>query len=384
MIDTYILSLARVEGLGDIYNSECSVTVDGTEISTCSLSTLPVNFTITSPGVITMNMRDKDSRTTLASIAFQSSLLNSEWFYWLPLFLGSDNFLSSLPLKITQPRVLIGVNKEIQVPIIAETSEQNDDEFLYLERHNGINKKQEANGKLSSEFAYYIKEDNEHLIQYYQNLVKELENDVHRQKNACKQIVKEFKAQIVELQEQVEFEKKYRIDMQEKFEHCIGLYDAIRKREERFFESLHKKSRNLIFEIQTQEAININSFLQNHANDDKVSHSILNDTLSFPSSIEKKVHETLDRLKLVGLLKRSKDMNFMIGAKTISLCIKQGEVICKSGTTLENYIFKNCKSEIEDFLRVRACPGLQKSSSSRSPIGFSKSPGLYTQRISKY
>ncbi|OMJ76171.1 hypothetical protein SteCoe_24505 [Stentor coeruleus] len=381
MIDTYILSLVRVEGLEDIYNSECSIKLDGTEISTCPLSTLPVNFTIASPGVITMTMHDKDSRIPLASIAFQSSLLNSEWFYWLPLFLGSNNFLSSLPIKITQPRVLIGVNKEIQT----ETSEQNEDKLSYLERYNGYSKNQETYWKISSELTCYKKDDSEHLIQYYQNLVKELENDIHRQKNTCKQIVKEFKAQITELKEQVEFEKKYRIDMQEKFEHCIGLYEAIRKREEKFFESLHKKSRNFIFEIQTLETISITPLIQNQANDDKISPSvILNDTLNFPNTIERKVYETLDRIKLAGLLKRTKDMNFMIGAKTICLCIKQGEVICKNGTSLEKYIFKNCKSEIEDFLRIRACPGIQKSSSSRSPIVFSKSPGFYTQRISKY
>ena len=92
----------------------------------------------------------------------------------------------------------------------------------------------------------------------------------------------------------------------------------------------------------------------------------------------------MTRLKLVGLIKKSRDLNYIIGGKTITLCLKQGEVCCKNGMPLDSYIFKNCKSEIEDYLRNRACPNLNKKYKINSLMNTSRVPGLSTQRIHRY
>ncbi|OMJ86242.1 hypothetical protein SteCoe_12307 [Stentor coeruleus] len=371
MTETFILTVARVEGEWDINKCELSVAVDGNDVNTCFLNSLPANFSISVPGVITIDINDKNSKSSSASLAFQTSLLHSEWFYWLPLFKESDNFLVTLPPKISQPRVLLGVQKELQKSALTDTSEHEKEETLNPQ--NDSFQDQSFINQKPSDQSFYIKEDNERLIKFYQNLVQDLEQEIHNQKDIVKQSVQDLQAQISSLKQQLELEKNYSISLQEKLSYFIDIGNVMKKSEEGFFKSFGEKS----FDIEPQESVGIIKQRQFYSH--RHSQSQVNDNESFEKSMERKVYETLNRLNLVGLMRRTRELNFLIGAKTITLCMKNGEVVCKNGVGLDSYIFKHCSSEIENFLRLRIAPSMRKSASSRSPSGFHKSRKLDTQ-----
>ena len=59
-----------------------------------------------------------NSTAVLASLSFHSSLIQYDWFYWLPLSLSQDNYITELTENISLPRMLIGVNKEVNLPCL--------------------------------------------------------------------------------------------------------------------------------------------------------------------------------------------------------------------------------------------------------------------------
>lgn len=351
--------------------------MDGNDISTCFLNALPANFTISVPGVITIDISDKNSKASSASLAFQSNLLHSEWFYWLPLFQESDNFLVTLPPKISQPRVLLGLQKELQKSVITDTSEHEKEDSLISNPQNESFQDQSLISQKPSEQSFYIKEDNERLIKFYQKLVQDLEQEIHNQKDSVNQTTQDLLDQISSLKQQLDLEKNYNLNLQEKLSYFIDIGNVVRKPEEEFYKSLGEKSQMKSFNIQPQESVGVIKQKQIYSH--RHSQSQVNDNESFEKSMDRKVYETLSRLNLVGLMRRTRELNFLIGAKTITLCMKNGEAVCKNGVGLDSYIFKHCSAEIENFLRLRTTPSMRKSASSRSPSGFPKSRKLDTQ-----
>ena len=126
MLEKYILSIVKIEGLGDLSDSECSLSIDKKCNFTRPLDQLPVTFNIFSSGAISLSINDMNSATVLASLSFHSSLLQYDWFYWLPLSLSQDNYITELPENISLPRLLIGVNQEVSLPVLYDISEFSD------------------------------------------------------------------------------------------------------------------------------------------------------------------------------------------------------------------------------------------------------------------
>ena len=217
------------------------------------------------------------------------------------------------------------------------------------------------------------------MLEEYKSMIKELEEELFKEKNENTKKINDFEVEIDKLKDEIEFERNYRNEMQCKLEQCMSLYDTIKRREETFIKNLGKTHIKKRFEVIHCEDI---QFVPEKMNlDDRSLSPLYSDQSMIKNKLEKRISEILIRLNLDGIMKKTRSLNYTIGAKTVTLCLKQGEVCCKNGVALESYIFKNCKSEIEDFLRGRACPILNKKPMNRSPLVTSRTPLLCTQRI---
>ena len=388
MLEKYILSVVKVEGLGDLTESECSLSIDGKCSFARPLNRLPATFNIFSSGAISLSIKDLNSTAVLASLSFHSSLIQYDWFYWLPLSLSQDNYITELTEKISLPRMLIGVNKEVNLPVLYDISEFSDSYEensvfeAFVPNYHSLENRQLSIDISGGGYQSYTSECEEKTAEKYEKIIKDLENELFKEKEYLKSKIKEMEDLLEKKSREIEFERKFRMEIQEKLEQSRESYEKLRKREERFVRSVEKKSPKIMFETQTDAGILI--LPEIHTLEDKSPRPSFSGRAAKFEIIDKKVDELLMRLKLVGLLKRSCEVNYNVGVKTITLCLKQGQVLCKNGMALDCYIFKNCKREIEELLKNRAGAGKVWSAQSRSPLCTSRSPILQTYRVLRF
>lgn len=365
MTESYFLAIERFEGQFDTSQTNIYISIDENKVGECSLDKLPANFLIPLPGIITLSIYDKNTQAKQSNLTFHSNLVSPDWYYWFPISLSVEASLSSLPLNALQPRLLLSILKKFSHLTLessdtqASTKHKSDlsKEFIQSSDPESINTN-------SNEF--YINADNERLIQYYQKLVQNLESQIQNQKASFENHIENLKSQIFDLQHELNQEKRCRINLETKL-------DTLNPDElqQNFMNS--SLNLNKSHKVKLQKSIIINT--QKGNSSQNYSFSLNNDS----EILEKKVNEILIRLKLVGLLKKAKETNFIIGAKTIALCYRKGEVMCKNGVSLESYIFKHCSIEIENFLRARSGITMKKNASSHSPLSFRKVRMLDTQ-----
>ena len=307
MLEDFILSVVKIEGLGDIQNSECFLSMDSSLISSHKLDSLPVSYNIKASGLISLLIRDSITSTTIASLSFHSSLLHCNWFYWLPLFLSSDNYISALPEKISSPRLLLGVNKELFLPIVQEISEHSEtyDEETTIYDTPGLNSNERGIQELKINHLQetlnnqkFVQEKNEKMIEDYKGIIQKLEETIETERKKHEKKCKELENLIEMYQEEIGYEKKYRIDMQEKFEHCLDCFDHIKKRENELIRLLEKKNQGL--ELSAGESIGIVPKKQFFEGFEKIPIKNKGKT----SVVEEKVEEVLEKLRRVGFLSR--------------------------------------------------------------------------------
>ncbi|OMJ94458.1 hypothetical protein SteCoe_2362 [Stentor coeruleus] len=371
MTENYFLTLEKFEGQLDTRQKNIFISIDDNKVGECSLDALPANFPISLPGIITINIHDQNPQSKPSSLSFHSNLISQDWYYWFPISPNTETTLSSLPLNALQPRILLSLLKEI-IPLTLELpdaqSSTNPKPPLSNE-HPHISDPEILNTKNN---VFYENADNERIIQYYQNLVQSLESELKNQKKTSEDNIENYKSQIADLNHKLDQEKQNRLNLEA---NLLNLNPDQPLKTLKISSLILNQKLNLDrnFKVQSQQNIIIKP--QKSLIKHKHSFSFINDS----ETLERKVNEILMKLKLVGLLKKAKETNFLIGAKTITLCLKKGEVICKNGIPLESYIFKNCSTEIENFLRIRSGTTMRKNASSNSPLNFRKVRVLDTQ-----
>src|SRR5574343_176228 len=98
MTESISLSIVKIEGLGDLSQSECHLVINEKQLKVQSLRVLPDSYIIPKNSIISLTINDSASSTQIASLSFNSSLLPGDWYYWLPLFLSNENYIDELPL----------------------------------------------------------------------------------------------------------------------------------------------------------------------------------------------------------------------------------------------------------------------------------------------
>jgi hypothetical protein len=308
------------------------------------------------------------TKTPIASLKFNSSLLTSESFYWLPLFLSPKNFLKSLPSEILPPKILFAVNKEYFKPypeIFQSPSKDSSSDFfkffnLSIQSSQNF---EETEKKIS----------NEEKLKSLQKKITKLQLELIQREKTFKEKLKDLKKRLNESLIEVETEKSYRKTLQEQMEKCYFLLNGEKS-------GNLEMSPNSVSEILVkQESVGIFHTLQddeNHLNFHDFHES------RFEGILDKKVQETLKKFNFEGLLKKCRELNYKVGNKIVTLQLKRGEVFCKSGLSLEKYIFNNCRSEIESLLRQKTSP--QKRSVFKTPCHLSRTPGVQSKHLLRF
>ena len=339
MTESFSLTIVKIEGLGDLSHSECQLVINEKQVQVQSLKAVPVSYTIPINSIISLTINDSASSIQIASISFNSSLLPGDLYYWLPLFLSNENYIDSLPINIPSPRALLAVNKDK----ILNTTLESDHLPSPAPAHSGMQ---------------LLPND---LFLHYQEIIRNLQLELKQVKEICRQKCENFKEKIRNFRENLEFEKKYRVDLMSKLEKTLKINQKL----------------NLSIETCASTCITPEVFTF----EDRPITTMFDDTGKLDSEIDVRVKEIMSRLKFEGLLRKCKEINYKIGAKTITICIKNNEICVKSGQSLEKYLFSSCKTEIESYLQCKMNP---RKKSSRSPVSSSRHLYLNTQRFGKF
>ena len=332
MFSDFDLTIQKIEGLGNISKTNCSIYLDYKEISIEPLSHLPITIKIPNSGILHLYINDIASKTQLASLSFSSALFTTENFYWLPLFLSPKNFLKALPPAINSPKIQFGVNVSHLPHPLPDHSRPDTDTLPSALNETELLDSTDLLSKLN----------------LYQKTIKTLKLSLIQSEKTLKQKTKHYLAQINQLRTDLESEKDQNSTLQAQLD-----------RAQKLLSDHHSPISDIHLDLKPFPT----HYPENTQTNTKSKSSFL-----FESYLDTQVNLTLKRLNFQGLLHRCKDLNYKVGSnKTVTLTLKHGKVTCHDNISLENYIFHNCKHEIEDLLRQRTRPLPPPSSPSKSP-----------------
>lgn len=333
MTEDFILTVVKIEGLGDVSSSDCILELEDKQKFQGSLFTLPVTFKLSNTQKLVLSITDSASNTVIASLSFSFNLIPSDYFYWLPLFLSTENFIDQLPLTITSPRILIARNKNFSTTPVHASPAKSTYQTL---------------GQNSDSISIQATD----LITHYQEIIKSLELEIFQIREICKQKCEKLESKVKKYKEDYECEKKFRVDLMDKIEKIFKSFEVKEKK-------FDKRK------IEVGEFVEVKP--ENNTFEDRPITTLFEETGKYNSDLDFRIKEVLDRMNFGGLLRKCRESNYKIGAKVVTLCLRQGEVCCKNGLSLEKYLFGSCKGEIENFLRGRKSP---KRNTSKNPLYF--------------
>lgn len=343
MFENFDLTIQNIEGLGNISKCNCSIYLDYKEISIKPLTHLPISIKIPNPGILHVYINDIESKTQIVSLSFSTTLLQTENFYWFPLFLSPKNHLKSLPSSINSPKIQFGVN-------ISSLTQDLTDNLIPNTETQAL----AANETEPLDHRYLLSKLNQ-----YKKTIKTLKLNLVQSEKTLKQKSKYYISQINQLKTDLESEKNQNLTLQAQLDRCHKLLCSHPNPLPDFCPTLKSSASQYLESTQPK------SFF-------------------FETYLDTQVNQTLKRLNFQGLLHRCKDLNYKVGCnKTVTLSLKHGKIVCHDNISLENYIFHNCKQEIEDLLRqrTRAFP----SSPSRSPIKrLCQTPSTKSHKLIRY
>ena len=107
MFDNFELTLVRNEGLGSLSRSTCYISLNDDPLELISLKTLKtIKHVCTVPSKDELKISIED-QAILASVRFDLSIVKSQGYHWLPLYLNSLDSLAEVPEKVGLPRILL-------------------------------------------------------------------------------------------------------------------------------------------------------------------------------------------------------------------------------------------------------------------------------------
>ena len=399
MLESYNITILKIEGLGDIRQTHFSISLNNKILDSMSMNSQNPYSTQISAGFLKFEIRSDATADLIASVSLQASLIQNPGFAHLPLFLSPEDSISSLPEEIAPPRVLIDVQPCLQSSII-ELSESSE----YTE---------EVSEEQTAETLYQLRSKN--LDLRIQNI--ELEKHIHEVKrNAEKEIsniVAEFKAsmgklnaelekykvyaeintrvnnemvrEIQALRNAVEVEREEKYEIQERYGRCIKIYQEIKDREDSILCVLEEKNKEILnlrdtasmriglgIERQGSLAV-IGNQGENVGNSDKGLKLNGKECLGIGKGnqeiekisgkfggledLDEKVRQSLGLLNLDGFATVCNELIYFLGnRKKVNIFEKNSLVCVREGgsiKTLGSYIYNSCTKELQAFVRKK-------------------------------
>ena len=400
MENNFLLTIIKIEGLGHLETTNILLSIENDILPTFQYQDLPYSLSTQRSKKISITLQDTASLVTIASLSFDTSLLTSDWFYWLPLFLSPMNNLESLPLDPPYPKILLAVNKPyLNSHAYPQTNEPEPIQVQNFELNEILPNETSSNSSIPNldrdlhEFPEILNEDLKHpqsievslnpqienfktnsKIKKLKNLIKKLQLELIQKEKTFKAKIKFIQSKLNQSLLDLDLERRHRETLQEQLERTYKILSLV-----------EQKSINIDLSPINQQEVSLKQeksfaiFQTFHDEEHQAEiYGILNSG-RFEGFLDRKVREILKRFHFEGLMRKNRELNYKVGNKVVTLCIKQGEVCCRSGLSLEKYIFNNCREEIESLLRQKNSP--QKRSPIKSPNKLSRTPGHSSQKI---
>lgn len=123
MLDSYNLSVAKIEGIKEVSSSYCYIYHGSNILRVLTLEYFEVQPISIAKGIIRIVIEDSSNSKTTASLSFSSNIFKRIGFHWLPLFTENEQCLSEVPEEVGLPRVLIDIQANILSPVQELTEE---------------------------------------------------------------------------------------------------------------------------------------------------------------------------------------------------------------------------------------------------------------------
>lgn len=358
------LTILKIEGLGDLTQTECLIYNDCDQLVKKPLQTVISAQVANINSCILIRLQDELTSLHLASVRFSLSILPEAGIHWLPLYLTDDSFIEFIPDQIDPPRVLIDLHPSIMDPIVDITESSDCEEAI-------------------NDFSPKIEPQNVELM----IKVTELQNSL----NICRrnseiqieETAENYKNQIWILYDQLEKYKKNFKSQEESFNSVLkenemlklSLEKIISERNElqakvtkleRLYESFKKYSgiNGKMNEFKLEKIGNI--FVENKNFSKSQEIFFLSSKLAElekkmkkfkgVEEIEEKVNNVLRVLGLEGFLKLADEAVFVVGNKKLNVLVKKNVAQVRCGgffKTLEAFIGNSCANELQGFMKVR-------------------------------
>ncbi|OMJ77099.1 hypothetical protein SteCoe_23370 [Stentor coeruleus] len=135
MMDTFHLSVVKIEGISDVTNSYCYIYLGSNILRVLTLECFDVQPIPIAKGILRFVVEDSRNSKVLASLSFASDIFKRIGYHWMPLFQENEQCLTEVPEEVGLPRILFDVQANILSPVQelteeSETAEEASDDGL--------------------------------------------------------------------------------------------------------------------------------------------------------------------------------------------------------------------------------------------------------------
>ncbi|OMJ74967.1 hypothetical protein SteCoe_25994 [Stentor coeruleus] len=210
MLDSYNLSVSKIEGIREISSSYCYIYHGSNILRVLTLDYFEVQPIPISKGIIRIVIEDSSNSKTIASLSFVSTIFKRIGFHWLPLFTENEQCLSEVPEEVGLPRVLIDIQANILSPVqeLTEESENAEEsieeagleDFNHL-RIKAVNMRIKISEleehlltqkRIFDEELEFLNLKNVEKIKKLEDQVKKLQDAIEKHDDDCARFIKEI------------------------------------------------------------------------------------------------------------------------------------------------------------------------------------------------
>ncbi|OMJ69349.1 hypothetical protein SteCoe_32955 [Stentor coeruleus] len=123
MMDSYHLSVVKIEGIREVTNSYCYIYLGNNILRVLTLECFDVQPIPISKGTLRFVVEDSRNSKTLATLSFTSKAFKRIGFHWMPMFTDNEQCLNEVPEEVGLPRILFDVQANILSPVQELTEE---------------------------------------------------------------------------------------------------------------------------------------------------------------------------------------------------------------------------------------------------------------------
>ena len=330
------ISIIRTEGLSE--DPQYSLKLDNTSVPS-SETTSDCTFTLKHKGLIKLCCKISAKQELFSS--FNSSLLPSEGFQWLPLSASASDHFSAFPEEVSSPKLLIMVSSD-SLPPIDESPETECESCEVLKA---------SSKKLQADLSKTIKEAKNN----FDLLTAENEKN--------KLLVKKFSNLLSDCKKELEF---YKVKFEEERKKCNEVSEKLKSLSFRLFEPSGKENEwKKLRPVSTSPAefdLNIataNGILKSSLSQNKFKSRRplieLHSSSKVLKETDKALKDFLQQTNRPGLITKDSGNNYMFGNRKVLISLKHGNLLCRVGGGFEN---------IEEFINKNHSEGRARSSSS--------------------